>query len=164
LNLQSYMLRYLLLFFSCIGFLNGCTTAAEREFGGHPSFGDKDLQTLRYWYGKGHPGTISEASHSALVDYRADYPALVVAATNKDQRALASLMSFSPMDGAAGEVHDLTLGLLLAGLGDDFFSAVLKSQSRAVRKAVLVSLSMYGPGYIPEMRTRNPKTFSVSLR
>ena len=155
------MSRYLLLFFGCIGFLNGCATAADREFGGHPSFGDKDLQTLRYWYGKGHPGTISEASHSALVDYRADYPALVVAATNKDQRALSTLMSFS-MDGEAGEEHGITLGLLLAGLGDDFFSAVLKSQSRAVRKAVLVGLSIYDD--MPEMRTRNPKTFSVSLR
>jgi hypothetical protein len=66
------------------------------------------------------------------------------------------------MDGAAGEEHDLTLGLLLAGLGDDFFSAVLKSQSRAVRKAVLDSFSIYDD--VPEMRTRNPKTFIVSFR
>src|SRR5260221_9665004 len=115
------MLRYLLLFFSCIGFLNDCTTAAEREFGGHPSFGDKDLQTLRYWYGKGHPGTISEASHSALVDYRADYPALVVAATNKDQRALASLMSFSPMDGAAGGKKKPPFCISLSRIRGEFF-------------------------------------------
>jgi hypothetical protein len=81
----------------------------------------------------------------------------------KDQRAIASLMSFS-MDGEAGEEHEITLGLLLSGLGDDFFSAVLKSQSRAVRKLVLDELKMYSPSYIPEMRTRNPKTFSVSLR
>ena len=157
------MLRYLLVFFSCIGFLNGCVTAAERSLG-DPSqyFGEKALQTLRYWYGKGRL-TDWEASQSALVDYRADYGALVVAATNRDQRALSTLMSFS-MDGEAGEEHGITLGLLLAGLGDDFFSAVLKSQSRVVRKLVLDQLSMYGPGYIPEMRTRNPKTFSVSLR
>jgi hypothetical protein len=157
------MLRYPLLFFSCIGFLNGCVTAPERTLG-DPSqyFGEKDLQTLRHWYGKGRL-TDWEASQSALTYYRADYGALVVAATNKDQRALSTLMSFS-MDGEAGEEHGITLGLLLAGLGDDFFSVVLKSQSRAVRKLVLDQLSMYGPGYIPEMRTRNPKTFSVSLR
>lgn len=157
------MSRSLLLFFSCIGFLNGCITAPERTLG-DPSqyFGEKDLQTLRHWYGK-RPLTDSEASKSALTYYRADYGALVVAATNKDQRALSTLMSFS-MDGEAGEEHDITLGLLLAGLGDDFFSAVLKSQSRAVRKLVLDQLSMYGPSYIPEMRTRNPKTYSVSLR
>jgi hypothetical protein len=70
-------------------------------------------------------------------------------------------LSFS-MDAAAGEYHDFTLGLLLAGLGDDFFSAVLKSQSRAVQKRVLNSLSIYDN--IPEMRTRNPKTFSVLQR
>jgi hypothetical protein len=64
------------------------------------------------------------------------------------------------MDGAAGEGHDITLELLLGGLGDDLFSAVLKSQSRAVRKSVLDSLLIYGD----EMRTRNPKTFSVSQR
>jgi hypothetical protein len=156
------MSRYLLLFFSCIGFLNGCVTAPERTLADDPTFGDKDLQTLRHWYGKVRL-TDSEASKSALTYYRADYGALVVAATNKDQRALSTLMSFS-MDGEAGEEHGITLGLLLAGLGDDFFSAVLKSQSRAVRKLVLDQLSMYGPGYIPEMRTRNPKTFSVSLR
>ena len=157
------MLRYLLLFFSCIGFLNGCVTAPQRSLADDPTFGDTDLQTLRHWYGKGRPGFDSDASASALRYYRADYRALVVAATNKDQRALASLMSFS-FDGEAGEEHVVTLGLLLAGLGDDFFSAVLKSQSRAVRKLVLESLSSYGPSYIPEMRTRNPKTFSVSLR
>jgi hypothetical protein len=157
------MLRYLLLFFSCIGFLNGCVTARHGSLGDNPSFGETDLQTLRYWYGKNTPDRHNEAVESALKYYRADYPALVVAATNKDQRALSSLMSFT-MDGEAGEVHDVTLGLLLAGLGDDFFSAVLKSQSRAVQKLVLNNLSMYGPGYIPEMRTRNPKTFSVSLR
>jgi hypothetical protein len=162
LKLHSGMSRYILLFCSCICFLNGCSTGAEREFGGHPSFGDKDLQTLRYWYGKGHRGAISEATHSALADYRADYPALVLAATNKDQRALATLMSFSPMDGEAGEENDVTLGLLLTGLGDDFFSAVLKSQSRAVRKAVLAGLSIYDE--FPDVRARNPKTFSVSLR
>ena len=158
------MLRYLLLFFSCIGFLNGCVTAPEGSLG-DPSqyFGEKALQTLRYWYGKVRPGFASEASESALRQYRSDYRALVVAATNKDRRALASLMSFS-FDGVAGEEHDVVLGLLLAGVGDDFFSAVLKSQSRAVRKLVLGSLSTYGPGYVPEMRTRNPKTFSVSLR
>jgi len=156
------MSRYLLLFFSCIGFLNGCVTAPERTLADDPTFGDKDLQTLRHWYGKVRLKD-SEASQSALTYYRADYGALVVAATNKDQRALSTLMSFS-MDGEAGEEHDVTLGLLLAGLGDNFFSAVLKSQSRAVRKLVLDQLSMYGPGYIPEMRTRNPKTFSVSLR
>jgi hypothetical protein len=157
------MFRYLLSLSSCIAFLNGCVTAPERTLADDPTFGDKDLQTLRYWYGKVRLAD-SDASESALRYYRVDYRALVVAATNKDQRALASLMSFSPMDGAAGEEHDVTLGLLLAGLGDDFFSAVLKSQSRAVRKLVLDSLSAYGPGYIPEMRTRNPKTFSVSLR
>ena len=157
------MLRYLLLFFSCIVFLNGCMTAADRSLG-DPSqyFGEKALRTLRHWYGK-VPLTDSIAAESALRDYRANYGALVVAATNKDQRALASLMSFS-MDGEAGEEHDVTLGLLLSGLGDEFFSAVLKSQSRAVRKLVLGELTMYGPSYVPEMRTRNPKTFSVSLR
>jgi hypothetical protein len=157
------MLRYLLLFFSCIAFLNGCVTAPHGSLGDNPSFGEKDLQTLRYWYGKNTPDRHNEAVESALKYYRTDYPALVVAATNKDQRALSFLMSFT-MDGEAGEVHDVTLGLLLAGLGDDFFSAVLKSQSRVVRKLVLDTLSMYGPSYIPEMRTRNPKTFSVSLR
>lgn len=158
------MLRYLLLFFSCVAFLNGCVTAPERSLG-DPSqyFGEKALQTLRYWYGKERHGFDSDASKSALANDRADYRALVIAATNKDQRALASLMSFS-FDGGAGEEHDVVLGLLLAGLGDDFFSAVLKSQSRAVRKLVLESLSMYGPSYIPELRTRNPKTFSVSPR
>jgi hypothetical protein len=162
LNIQSCVLRYLLLLFSCIAFLNGCVTAPERTLADDPTFGDKDLQTLRYWYGKGRMAD-SEASASALRYYRADYRALVVAATNKDQQALASLMSFS-LDGEAGEEHDVILGLLLTGLGDDFFSAVLKSQSRAVRKLVLGSLSMYGPGYIPEMRTRNPKTFGISER
>jgi hypothetical protein len=150
------MLRCLLVFFSCVGFLNGCATAPEREFGAHPSFGEKDLETLRYWYGH---LTDWEPSKEALRYYRADYGALVVAATNKDKGALATLMSFS-FDGAAGEGHDVTLGLLLAGLGDDFFSAVLKSQSRVVRKSVLDSLTIYGD----EMRTRNPKTFSVSQR
>ena len=157
------MLRYLLLCFSCIALLNGCVTVPERTLADDPTFGDTDLQTLRYWYGKTGSGFDSDAAKSALVDHRADYRALVVAATNKDQRALASLMSFS-FDGEAGEEHDVVLGLLLAGLGDDFFSAVLKSQSRAIRKLVLESLSAYGPSYIPEMRTRNPKTFSVSLR
>ena len=157
------MLRYFILCFSCIALLNGCITVSERTLADDPTFGDKDLQTLRYWYGKVRPGFDSDASKSALVYYRADYRALVVAATNKDQRALASLMSFS-FDGEAGEEHVVVLGLLLAGLGDDFFSAVLKSQSRAVRKLVLDSLSMYGPSYIPEMRTRNPKTFSVLQR
>jgi hypothetical protein len=157
------MLRYLLLFFSGITLLNGCITAPDRGLG-DPSqyFGEKALRTLQHWYGKA-PLADSDASKSALRDYRADYRAFVVAATNKDQRALASLMSFS-MDGEAGEEHDITLGLLLSGLGDDFFSAVLKSQSRAVRKSVLGELTMYGPSYVPEMRTRNPKTFSVSLR
>jgi hypothetical protein len=154
------MLRYLLLFFSCIAFLNGCVTAPEPSLG-EPSFGEKDLQTLRYWYGKGHPhpGTLSEASADALKYYRADYGALVVAAMNKDQRALSSLMSFS-MDGEAGEEHSVVLNLLLGGLGDDFFSAVLRTQSRAVRKLVFESLSMYEE----KMRTRNPKTFSISQR
>src|ERR1700722_420836 len=126
------MLRYLLLFFSCIAFLNGCVTAPERTLADDPTFGDKDLQTLRHWYGKVHLAD-SDAAKSALTYYRADYRALIVAATNKDQRALASLMSFS-FDGEGGEEHVVTLGLLLSGLGDDFFSAVLKSQSRAVRK------------------------------
>jgi hypothetical protein len=157
------MLRYLLLFLSCIALLNGCITAPDRGLG-DPSqyFGEKALRTLRDWYGKASLAD-SDASKSALRDYRADYRALVVAATNKDQRALASLMSFS-MDGEAGEEHDITLGLLLSGLGDDFFSAVLKSQPRAVRKLVLGELTMFGPSYVPEMRTRNPKTFTVSLR
>ena len=107
------MFRYLLLFFSCIGFLNGCVTAPERSLGDDPTFGDTDLQTLRHWYGKARPGFDSDASESALRWYRTDYRALVVAATNKDQRALASLMSFS-FDGGAGEEHIVTLGLLLA--------------------------------------------------
>ena len=157
------MSRYLLLF-SCLGLLNGCVTAPESSLGDPSQYsGEKAVETLRYWYGKVRPGFSSDASQTALVDYRADYRALVVAATNKDQRALATLMSFQ-MDGEAAEEHDIVLGLLLAGLGDDFFSAVLKSQSRAVRKLVLAKLSMFGPGYVPEMRTRNPKTFSVSPR
>lgn len=164
MNLPSYMSRYLLLFFSCIGFLNGCVTAPHGSLGDNPSFGEKDLQTLRYWYGKNTPERHNEAVESALKYYRADYAALVIAATNKDQRALSTLMSFSPMDGEAGEVHDLTLGLLLTGLGDDFFSAVLKSQSRAVRKSVLTGLSIYDSDKTPDMKTRNPKTFSLSPR
>ena len=156
MNLQSYILRYLLLFFSCIALLNGCITVPERTLPDDPTFGDKDPQTLRHWYGKGRPGFDSDASESALRQYRADYRGLVVAATNKDQRALASLMSFS-FDGGAGEQHIVTLGLLLAGLGDDFFSAVLKSQSRAVRKLVLDSLSTYGPSYVPENEDSQPK-------
>jgi hypothetical protein len=109
----AYMLRYLLLFFSDVGFLNGCVTVHHGSLGDNPSFGEKDLQTLRYWYGKGTPDRHNEAAESALKYYRPDYPGLVVAATNKDQRALSSLMSFT-MDGEAGEVHGVTLGLLLA--------------------------------------------------
>jgi hypothetical protein len=80
---------------------------------------------------------------------------LVVAATYKDRSALSTLMSFSPMDGEAGEEHANTMELLLSGLGDDFFSSVLKSQPRAVRKAVL------GDFWDSDLKAHSPKTFGM---
>jgi hypothetical protein len=81
---------------------------------------------------------------------------MVVAATHKDRSALSTLMSLSPMDGEAGEEHANTLTFLLSGLGDDFFSAILKSQPRAVRKSVLSDLY-----WDSDLKAHCPKTFRM---
>jgi hypothetical protein len=121
---------------------------------GPPKYGEKDLQRLRTYYGRSLPAGTSDAADSARSQGK-DYGALVVAATRKDRSALSVLMSLSPMDGEAGEEHANTLELLLSGLGDDFFSSVLKSQPLAVRKSVLGDLGD------SDLKAHSPKTFGV---
>jgi hypothetical protein len=147
------MPRYLLPFVICGAILSGCATTPDL-LSGPPTYGEKDLQRLRAYYGKPLASGISEAADSARRYYKADYAALVVAATYKDRSALSALMSFS-MDGEAGEEHANTLTLLLGGLGDDFFSSVLKSQPRAVRKSVLSDL------WDSDLKAHSPKTFGM---
>ena len=154
------MPRYFLPIVVCVAILNGCVATPDCS-PRPPTYGEKDLQHLRTCYRKPFPGRISEAADWAQTHYKADYRALVVAATYKDRRALSTLMSFS-MDGAAGEEHSNTLGLLLGGLGDDFFSSVLKSQSRTVRQLVLQSLDLYAEDYAPSLKAHSPKTFGIS--
>jgi hypothetical protein len=147
------MRRYLS-FVICVAILGGCATT-DNVLSGPPVYGEKDLQRLRTYYGKPLAVGKSEAADSARTQYKADYGALVVAATYKDRSALSTLMSFSPMDGEAGDEHANTLSLLLSGLGDDFFSSVLKSQPRAVRKSVLGDL------WDSELKAHSPKTFGM---
>ena len=150
------MPRYILPLVIWVAILSGCASAADSDFGRPPKYGEKDLQRLRSFYGKPLAAGTSEAADSARRDYKADYGALVVAATYKDRSALSTLMSFSPMDGEAGEEHANTLSLLLSGLGDDFFSSVLKSQPRGVRKSVLGDLDLH-----PDLKAHSPKTFGM---
>jgi hypothetical protein len=147
------MRRYLS-FVICVAILGGCATT-DNVLSGPPVYGEKDLQRLRTYYGKPLAAGKSEAADSARTQYKADYGALVVAATYKDRSALSTLMSFSPMDGEAGDEHANTLSLLLSGLGDDFFSSVLKSQPRAVRKSVLGDL------LDSDLKAHSPKTFGM---
>jgi hypothetical protein len=138
----------------CVALLSGCAGTGD-VLSGPPVYGAKDLQRLRTYYGKPLAAGTSAAADSARRDYKADYGALVVAATYKDRSALATLMSFSPMDGEAGDEHANTLTLLLSGLGDDFFSSVLKSQPRAVRKSLLGDLGD------SDLKAHSPKTFGM---
>ena len=147
------MPRYLY-FVICVAIVSSCATTGD-VLSGPPVYGEKDLQRLRTYYGKPLAAGTSEAADSARRDYKADYGALVVAATYKDRSALSTLFSFTPMDGEAGDEHANTLALLLSGLGDDFFSSVLKSQPRAVRKSVLGDL------WDSNLKAHSPKTFGV---
>jgi hypothetical protein len=148
------MPRYLLPFVICLGILSGCATTSD-DLSGKPTYGEKDLQHLRTFYGKPLASGVSHAEDSARRDYKMDYAALVIAATNKDRSALSTLMSLS-LDGEAGEENANTLVLLLSGLGDDFFSSVLKSQPRAVRKSVLNDLWDSA-----DLKAHSPKTFAM---
>ena len=151
------MPRYLLYFGIWVAILSGWATAAnvDNVLSGPPKYGEKDLQRLRTYYGRPLPAGTSDAADSARRQSK-DYGPLVVAATHKDRSALSTLMSLSPMDGEAGEEHANTLTLLLSGLGDDFFSSVLKSQPRAVRKGVLYDL-----GDSADLKAHSPKTFGM---
>jgi len=122
-----------------------------------PTYGEKDLQSLRTFYRKPLASGVSDAADSMRRYRKVDYGALVVAATYKDRSALSTLMSFSPMDGEAGEEHSENLTLLLSGLGDDFFSSVLKSQPRAVRKSVLGDL-----WWDSDLKAHSPKTLGMT--
>jgi len=151
------MPRSLLSFGTCLAILSGCAMAAnvDNVLSGPPNYGEKDLQRLRTFYGRPLPAGTSDAADSARSQSK-DYGALVVTATHKDRTALSTLMSLSPMDGEAGEEHSNTLTLLLSGLGDDFFSSVLKSQPRAVRKSVLGDL-----WWDNDLKAHSPKTFGM---
>ena len=149
------MPRYLLAFVLGVAILSG-RAATPDDFSEPPSYGEKDLQRLRSFYGKPHAAGISDAADAVRRYHKADYGALVVAATYQDRSALSTLMSFSPMDGGAGEEHGDTLTLLLSGLGDDFFSSVLKSQPRAVRQSVLSDLY-----WDTDLKAHCPKTFRM---
>ena len=137
-----------------MGILSGCATTSD-DLSGQPTYGEKDLQRLRTFYGKPLASGTSDAEDSVRRDYKVDYAALVIAATYKDRSALSTLMSFS-LDGEAGDENANTLGLLLGGLGDDFFSSVLKSQPRAVRKGVLYDL-----GDSADLKAHSPKIFAM---
>ena len=151
------MPRCLLSFGIWVAILSGWATAAnvDNVLSGPPKYGEKDLQRLRTYYGRPLPAGTSDAADSARRQSK-DYGPLVVAATHKDRSALSTLMSLSPMDGEAGEEHANTLTLLLSGLGDDFFSSVLKSQPRAVRKSVLGDL-----WWDSDLKAHSPKTFGM---
>jgi hypothetical protein len=151
------MTHYLLSFSICLAILSGCATAANVDdvLSGPPKYGEKDLHRLRTYYGRPLPAGTSYAADSARRESK-DYGPLVVAATHQDRSALSTLMSWSPMDGEAGEEQANTLTLLLSGLGDDFFSSVLKSQPRAVRKSVLNDLY-----WDSDLRAHCPKTFRM---
>jgi hypothetical protein len=151
------MPRYLLPFVLGVAILTGCATAAnvDNVLSGPPKYGEKDLQRLRTFYGRPLPTGTSEAA-DAVRKQSKDYGALIVAATHQDRSALSTLMSLSPMDGEAGEEHGSTLTLLLSGLGDDFFSSVLKSQPRAVRQSVLSDLY-----WDADLKAHCPRTFRM---
>ena len=147
------MPRYLLSFGICVAILSGAARSSD-DLSEPPTYGEKALEQLRTFYGK--PGTKSEAADSARRQGK-DYGALIVAATYKDRKALSTLMTLGGMDGEAGDEDANNLTLLLRGLGDDFFSSVLKSQRRSVREGVSGAL-----GWDSDLKAHCPKTYGMS--
>ena len=149
------MPRYLLSFCIYVAILSGSARSSD-DLSEPPTYGEKALQQLRTFYGKPLAERTSDEPTDAARRQGKDYGALIVAATYKDRKALSTLMTLGSMDGEAGDGHAANLTLLLRGLGDDFFSSVLKSQRRAVREGV--SLDLW---WDSDLKAHCPKTYGM---